>query len=408
MPTSQPVVRVLQQEDTPAALDLIRLAWPEIPRQAQEQMIARDPWRARQRAFGAFVNGRLVAQARFHYRPVRLGSAVLNMVGVCEVTTHPDFRRRGIGHRVLRAALDWMRSVDVHFVMLYTGVNGFYTPLGWGTIDVPTWYLPVRSAPKAGTGKYCVSRLGIRDSVSALADIYERSCGRHPISLIRSPEYWQQWPHWAKDNLWFGLLDNEWSVAREDGKMVAYGGLNWSLKRQGRISIHEACALPGHEEALLDLFDDLVARSSAASKEALELNLPEDHALVRRVAALAERASNTSAMVQVVDLRGLLKTLGVEIQRRAGRLRASIAVRLTCALGTATVCAGPAEFEVRDSPAATEIELTPAGLGSLVLGFRSVSELRAAGQIMGPNEADEALELLFPCLHSHYWQIDHF
>ncbi len=371
-------------------------------------MVERDPWRARQRAFGAFVKGRLVAQARFHYRPVRLGSAVLNMVGVCEVTTHPDFRRRGIGHRVLRAALDWMRSVDVHFVMLYTGVNGFYAPLGWGTIDVPIWYLPIRSAPKVGTGKYRVARLPIRESVSGLADIYERSCGRHPISLIRSAEYWRQWPHWARDNLWFGVLDDEWSVAMKDEQIVAYGGLNWSLKYQGRISIHEACALPGHEEALFDVFDDLVARSSTASKEPLELNLPEDHAFVRRVAALAERASNTSAMVQVLDLRGLLETLGTEIRRRAARLAGSIRLRLASPLGTATVSAGPAELAVCDSPAATEVELTPAGLGSLLLGFRSVSELRAADQIIVPGGADEALELLFPCLHSHYWQIDHF
>jgi predicted acetyltransferase len=408
MPRDCAAVRPLTDEDIPAALDLIRLAWPEIPRQAQEEMIRRDPWRADQRSFGAFVGEHLVSHARFHYRPVRCGSVVLDMSGVCEVTTHPDFRRRGLGHRVLRAALDWMRSVGRHFVTLYTSVNAFYAPLGWGTIDVPMHYLPLAAAPRLGRGSYRVTRLPATESGAALADIYAQSCGRRPISLIRTPEYWQQWPHWAKDNLWFGLLDNEWSVAWSEQRVVAHGGINWSLQRKGTPSIHEACALPGHEDALLDVFDDLVERSRAASEAPLELNLPGDHPLVTRLEDAGERSANTSAMIQVLDLMALLQALKPEIERRTTRLKGSARLRLTSPLGSAAMAAAPGEVAISDGDAPATVDCTAAGLASLVLGFRSAADLCDAGEITAPAEAGEALAVLFPCLHTHYWQIDHF
>ncbi len=401
-------VRPLTEEDIPAALDLIRLTWPEIPRQAQEEMIGRDPWRAGQRSFGAFVGERLVSHARFHYRPVRCGRVVLDMSGVCEVTTHPDFRRRGLGHRVLRAALHWMRSVGRHFVTLYTGVHAFYAPLGWGTIEVPMYYLPPTAAPRLGLGSHRVTRLPATESAAALADIYAQTCGRHPISLLRTHEYWQQWPYWAKDNVWFGLLDNEWSVAWSDRKVVAYGGINWSLKRKGSPSIHEAGALPGHEDALLDVFDDLVERSRSASGEPLELNLPGDHPLVTRLEDVGERSVNTSAMIQILDPIALLEALKPEIERRTTRLKGSARLRLSSPAGSATVAAAPGEVTVSDGDAPITVDCTAAGLASLVLGFRSAADLCDRGEMAVPAEAQEALAALFPCLHTHYWQVDHF
>ncbi len=408
MPHDDAAVRPLGDEDIPAALDLIRLAWPEIPRGAQENMIRRDPWRADQRSFGAFVGERLVSHARFHYRPVRCGRAVLDMSGVCEVTTHPGFRRRGLGHRVLRAALDWLRSMHRHFVMLYTGVNPFYSPLGWGTIDVPICYLPLAAVPRLGRGAYRVSRLPATESAAVLPEIYDQTCGRHPISLLRSPDYWQRWPLWAEDNLWFGLLDNEWSVAWSEQRVVAYGGLNWSLRRQGSLSIHEACALPGHEDALFDVFDDLVERSRAASGAPLELNLPGDHPLVTHLEDISERAANTSAMIQILDLKALVEGLRPEIERRTTMLKGSTRLRLNSPSGGATIAAGPGKIAISDGGADAVVDFTAAGLASLVLGFRSAADLRSAGEMTAPAEAQETLGVLFPCLHTHYWQIDHF
>ena len=52
--------------------------------------------------------------------------------------------------------------------------------------------------------------------------------------------------------------------------------------------------------------------------------------------------------------------------------------------------------------------MSTAGLASLLLGYRSAAELARAGEIEAAAPTLELLDVLFPCLRSHYWQIDHF
>jgi hypothetical protein len=109
-----------------------------------------------------------------------------------------------------------------------------------------------------------------------------------------------------------------------------------------------------------------------------------------------------------VDVRGLLEALRPELEERAGRLGCEARVRLVSPLGSATVCAGGGGVSVDDSAAEASAELTPGGLGSLLLGYRSAAELAEAGEIEAADATLDVLDVLFPCLRSHYWQIDHF
>ena len=408
MDAAHPVVRALTESDIPAALDLITAQWPDIPRVCQERMVRQDPWRDRQRAFGAFLDNRLVAHARFHHRPVRIGRARLNMIGVCEVVTHPDCRRRGLGHRVLRAAIDWMQSAGQHFAVLYTDVPDFYAGVGWGRLAQDFYYVPAASVPKLGPGRFPITHIPIAEAPDSLADIFDQSCGRHAISLLRTPDYWRSWPRWAEGNLWFGLLDDLWTAACEDDQIVAYGGVQRSLRRDGSVAIVEACCLPGREDALLDLHDALMARCRQAGGDPIELNLPSDHPFVSRLAPLAERTLNRNAMVRVVDLPGLLHALRPELEQRSAHLSRPARARLESPLGSATLSADRATVAIDDSSGGSRADFTPAGLGSLLLGYRSTADLAAAGDIEAAPAALELLDTLFPHLHSHYWQIDHF
>ena len=408
MASGDVIVRALEESDLGAALDLIFGEWGEIPRGCQERMVRHDPWGERQRSFGAFVEGRLVAHARFHHRPVRIGRARVNMVGVCEVVTHPEYRRRGLGHRVLRAAIEWMRAEGRHVAILYTDVPEFYAGVGWGALAEEFWYVPVDAIPTLGAGRSAITQIPIGEAPGALAEVFDASCGAHPISLVRTPEYWESWPRWAEGNRWFGLLDDRWTAAWEGGRIVAYGGVLGSLRRGGSVGIVEACCLPGHEEALLDVGDALVARCREGGASTVELNLPSDHVFVTKLAPLGERTLNTNARVRVVDVRGMLEALRPELEERAGRLGGAARVRLVSPLGSATVCAGGGGVSVDDSAAEASAELTPAGLGSLLLGYRSAAELAEAGEIEAADATLGVLDVLFPHLRSHYWQVDHF
>ena len=408
MQDATPVVRALEESELDAALDLISAQWAEIPRACNEGMIRHDPWRSQQRSFGAFADGRLVAHARFHHRPVRLGRARLRMVGVCEVVTHPDYRRRGFGHQVLKAALRWLWETRQHFAMLYTGVHPFYAALGWGATREGMYYVPTSAIPRLGEGGCRITHIPAQEAPPEFAAIYEESCGQHPISLDRTSAYWEGWPRWAEGNRWFGLLGDMWTAAWEGSRIVAYGGISGSILREKALSIVEACAPPEHQGALFDVCDDLVARCRAAGAERIELNLPSDHPLVSRLAPVGEQGADGSAMLRVVDLRALLEALMPELEGRSAGLPNSTRVRLESPLGSATLSADQGSVAVDESRGAPRAELSPAGLGSLLLGFRTTAELGEAGEIEAAAATMEVLDVLFPCLHSHYWQIDHF
>jgi GNAT superfamily N-acetyltransferase len=403
-----PVVRPLTDADRDVALDLIHLAWPEIPRACNEQMILRDPWRDRQRAFGAFVADRLVSHARFHFRPIRIGRATLHMIGVCEVVTHPDFRRRGLGHAVLKQAIAWMESSHHHFCLLHTGVHPFYAALGWGTIHQPLYYLPANAIPRLGPGRCEIEHISIESTPPDFAAIYDQSAARHPHALLRTTDYWRQWPHWAAGNLWFGLLDNHWSAAVEDGRILAYGGVQRSLKRQDSVGIVEACALPHREDALLDLLDDLLARCRDAGGDPIELNLAVTHPAVTHLAPLARRTTASGVMIRVIDLPGLLRALEPELDARASGISGPARVRLECELGSATLLASPGHVSLDDRAPAPVARLTSAGLASLLLGYRSAADLAESDDLEADPAVLDLLDILFPCLRSFYWQIDHF
>ena len=401
-------VRSLEERDLPAALELVCDAWPEIPRGDHEQMVLRDPWRDEQRTFGAFAGDRLVSQARCFFRPVRVGCAQLRMIGISVVVTHRDFRRRGLGHRVLQASLDWMRESGKHFALLHTGVHDFYKPLGWGSIGEPLCCVRADEAPTLGRGEYDIAHVRVEDTPPALAEIYEQSCGHHPLALARTSTYWQNWPLWATGNLWVGLLGDKWTVARKGDEIVAYGGIQNSLERDGAIGIIEACALPGHEDALLDLHDDLVARCRAAGGDPVELGLPADHPIVTRLSPMGEWATNSSVMVRIVDLPGLFEALRPELNRRAAALSRTAQVRLESDIASVTLAVSPDDVSVVESEEGVGVRLSSAGISSLLLGFRSASDLAAAGDVQADSAALSLLDALFPCLHSHYWRIDRF
>jgi predicted acetyltransferase len=292
--------------------------------------------------------------------------------------------------------------------MLYTGVHPFYGALGWGKTTQPMYYVPPSAVPQFGRGKYRITQIPVAETPPEFARIYDHACGQHPISLLRTPWYWKSWPRWAQDNVWFGLLDNVWNAAWEDDRIVAYGGMQRSILEREAIGIVEACALPNREDALWDLLDVLVARCRKARARSIELNLPCDHPFTTRLAPLGERRADHSAMVRVVDVPRLLGALRPELEARSAHLPGPMRVRLDSPVGSATLSADRGAVTLDESSEAARAELTPAGLGSLLLGFRSAGELAEAGEIQAATPIVEQLDLLFPYLHSHYWQIDHF
>lgn len=84
------------------------------------------------------LDGKIVAAVRIADRKMRVGCAVVNLGGIADVATHPDYRSRGFSTACLEDAIRFMEGNDYDLSMLFTGIQPFYRKLGWEVF--PTYY----------------------------------------------------------------------------------------------------------------------------------------------------------------------------------------------------------------------------------------------------------------------------
>jgi GNAT superfamily N-acetyltransferase len=119
-----PTIRKIREDELSSLLRLYRYLHPIDPALEISAEIERL-WRQicldlHLHYFAADIDGQIVATCTLTVIPNLTRNA--RPYGLVEnVITHPDFRRRGIGTRILRAALDLAWKQDCYKVMLLTG-----------------------------------------------------------------------------------------------------------------------------------------------------------------------------------------------------------------------------------------------------------------------------------------------
>jgi predicted acetyltransferase len=181
---------------------------------------------------------------------------------------------------------------------------------------------------------------------------------------------------------------------------VAYG-----IASQSKIA--EIGAFPEEEEALLDVFDALVAGVARTERSThIGLDVPVDHPLVCHLPEVL-KSPVPCGMLLVTDLRRLLAELGPELETRARGTREGQA-RLESPVGSARLTWEDGRVVMDDSADGPAARLTPGGIASLLLGFQSAADLCASGEIEADDDTLGRLSELFPGLNSHFWELDHF
>ncbi|MGB7746906.1 MAG: GNAT family N-acetyltransferase [Verrucomicrobiia bacterium] len=119
-----PTIRKIREDELPSLLSLYRHLHPGDP----ELAVSKDVERLWHRIFSDSQLHYLVADVAGQIVSSCTLAIILNLTrgarpyGLIEnVVTHPDFRRRGIGTRILQAALELAWKQDCYKVMLLTG-----------------------------------------------------------------------------------------------------------------------------------------------------------------------------------------------------------------------------------------------------------------------------------------------
>ena len=144
-------IRPIRESELDELLDLICAVHNPNGRERYRGYIEGDPtWRTSQSPV-VVVDGRIVSTLRIWERRVHVGATHFRMGGVGGVTTHPDYRKRGIATRLMEHAADYMRDDGYDLGLLFTEIPaGFYRRLGWCCVPLTGFHAELRHPAKRG------------------------------------------------------------------------------------------------------------------------------------------------------------------------------------------------------------------------------------------------------------------
>ncbi len=183
-----------------------------------------DPWRDPEGIRIALDNGTIVSTVRVFIRKMFLHGEPVTVGGIGEVSTRPEYRRRGIATQLLKDSVRFMESRDIVMSSLH-GSQHIYSIAGWE--KVPRYYARQPFSAKKRS-EWAVRPVNFDDAaeVKRIADLYNQYARKFNGTFVRDEmTYWTQWVRTESSNAWVaernGSIEGYVSVAqREDGLWV--------------------------------------------------------------------------------------------------------------------------------------------------------------------------------------------
>ncbi len=231
--------RTIQAHERDAVLDLLREWFGD--REFFARYFRHDPHFCDDLCFVAVDAGRIVSTLQVFRKRVRINGAVLEVGGVGNVFTTEAYRERGVASQLLHRAIAAMDAHQFDLSLLFAVRLLFYSRHGWRSHLRHLLFIDPGAVD--ASGPYQMSPFAPAD-IGAVMDIYERYSATFNGPTVRDPTYWHGQLRYA------GNPDEDFVVARRDGRVVAY--MRGTVLYNFYQIIEHAC-LPGHEEALTQL-----------------------------------------------------------------------------------------------------------------------------------------------------------
>ena len=353
------------------------------------------------------VDGEEVARLTIEDREMRLGSTWVRMGGVASVRVSPAQRGRGYGRRLMEEAVAYMRR-EGYVVSILFGIPGFYHRIGYATVLPAKSLIRVRTQAAEALRELSPVRAARQGDEKTLLAIYNEETGERNGAAKRSESAFLPWRDATEE--WF-QEPSRILVAEENGKPVAYalGEHGWRSASMWYTRPYEIAA-PGTVAATAgsSLIRALAAKAVEQRAEWVGLEMPPDAPMLAVLRSIGfrqeiEYSHNQGGMGRIVHLGGLAMALKGTLgeRMRSSGLEGSVGK-------VAFVCDGErAEMEVGAGRTLT-IALPQQYLLQLLMGYRSLGELRWEFSACVAEQDVAAVDALFPGGHPYMWNLDHF
>lgn len=223
-----------------------------------------DPWRDPEGIRIAVDNGTIVSTVRVFIRKMFLQGEPVTVGGIGEVSTRPEYQRRGLATQLLKDSIRFMESRDIVMSSLH-GSQRIYSVEGWE--KVPRYYArqPL-TAKKQVAWEVRPANFDDAAEVQRIAAIYDTYARKFNGTFVRDDmAYWTEWVRTESPSAW---------VAERNGNIEGYVSV---VRREDQLNVEEFIVSDAifAEDRGQGLFEDLLSNVIAQlDAESLEVIYP--------------------------------------------------------------------------------------------------------------------------------------
>ena len=314
-------IRPIRESELDELLDLLCAVHNPRGRERYRGYIEGDPTWSPSHTPVVVVGSRIVSTLRIWDRRVHVGATPVRMGGIGGVTTHPDYRERGIATRLMERAAEYMRDDAYDLGLLFTGIPArFYRRLGWCCVPLMGFHAELRRPPQPGRSALETLPFDESRDLKETVALYQRHNAGRSGSMLRPRPYWDYAPSRVR-----GVLPT--TVVR--GPVGLCGYINWERGDDGarvyEVAYESGSALDALVRCLLD---------ACAEAGVTQINgaIPHSHPFVDVLVVASdadlELTGNSSMMALPFDLGSLIARAVPEAAELAPRLPTDLVCRL--------------------------------------------------------------------------------
>jgi len=181
-----------------------------------------DPWRDAEGIRIAVDKGTIVSTVRVFIRKMFLHGEPITVGGIGEVSTRPEYRRRGIATQLLKDSIQFMESRDIVLSSLH-GSQHIYSVEGWE--KVPRYHAK-QSFSVESRSVWEVRPINFDDEaeVKQIAALYDGYARKFNGTFVRDDiAYWTEWVQTESPNAWVaeraGSIEGYISLYQDDNEL---------------------------------------------------------------------------------------------------------------------------------------------------------------------------------------------